>query len=356
MTENRKQQPEEKNPKTNSETKRASAHQEGVSVSDRGRRPAAIKGLELVGATGLALALYLITIASHKISSILILFISLSSFVLAVYLTWLPSLKKAVKRRRLKIKRNFLLTETLVAILCFSFPLWSGRNEQHAKSEPPSSPVPMLPVAPLILSNQKAFQIRHHGFVMFPVFPQPLLYTYSFSSYLFSSSPDKFIAPVGLAVNVEVLNTRPTTTKVQSYEAELETDINQWTPIKRLPMTEPHDIFFVEGDSLKSCVKLDFKPHIFDMVASQKNLSPGESLDGWMFFEWPPELHENKKLCNVKVRLKNSQGEMVETVINVLSNDEPGESSLNEGSFGPTDSKTKTVDLSSLLIRPFSNE
>lgn len=221
-------------------------------------------------------------------------------------------------------------------------PADTGISERHASSPPAPSEV---------------FTIRKLNFIMLPTYPQPLLYAYSRASFISDAPAERYVAPVGLALNVEVVNDRATATKVQSYSVELEDDAGGWTRINRLPMTEPRNVYFAEGDGLKECFKFDFKSNIFDVVARQKNLAPGESIDGWMFFEWPPELRENSRLRNIRVRMENSQGETEEAVFKILRDDDEAEGDpIDSGAFGVKDQHIRAKDLSGLSVRPFSGE
>ena len=202
-----------------------------------------------------------------------------------------------------------------------------------------------------------AFTVRLLNSVMIPVYPQPLIYVYSYSEDITGTSSDRVIAPIGLAINIEVVNNRSVSTKVRRYADDLETGADTWTRIVTLPTTEPHDIYWVTGPNHKSCVKFDFKPNLFDVAALQRTLSPGESLDGWMFFEWPPEFRNNNRLRNVRIRLENSKGEVTEALFNDDKNEpNQGMDLINKGVFGATGQKSKVEDLSSLPLRPYSGK
>ena len=188
--------------------------------------------------------------------------------------------------------------------------------------------------------------------MMLPAYPQPLLYDYRHSYSLTGSPSERAVAPIGLALNLEVINNRPTATKVRSYFAELETGVNEWTRLGRLPMAEPRGIYLAEGRPGRY-VNLDFRPGYFDAVAREKTLPPGGSLAGWVFFEWPPELRGDRRLRNFRVRVENSQGETEEAVFNLPARGGGGQGAepLDAGGFGAAG--PGRTDLTGVPIRPF---
>jgi hypothetical protein len=302
------------------------------------------------------LAVFGLFYQSHYILAILGLFVSIAISLFILYLL-LQQHKWKEKHHSKPLRNSFLMIGTILLLGCIVAMI------QHTIRPQASKPAPNTKEQEGTVSSSsnahKVFTIKAINYIMLPVYPQPLLYVYRYSPFLTGSPPERAIAPIGLAINLEVVNDRPTATKVQSYVVELETGTNEWTRINRLPTIEPHDIYFADGGSFKSCVKFEFKPYLFDVVALQKTLLPGDSLDGWMFFEWPVELHANNKLRNARISVQDSQGETEEAIINILSdenNNERGVSLINEGSFGVKEPEAKKEDLSSLPTRPFESE
>lgn len=294
---------------------------------------------------------------THNYLTILISYVS---FVTLIFLTHMLLTHKIWRQEEhRKPLRIFSFVMVLIGTVICLFLTWPNPLRQNDEQNRIANLNKQADAADNVSNPQKVFTIRELNSIMLPVYPQPLLYVYNHSFYLTGGPSERFIAPIGFAVNIEVVNNRPTPTKIHSYAAELETGVNSWTPLNRLPTIEPNDIYFDESGDLKRCVKFDFKHDLFDKVARQKTLLSGDTLDGWMFFEWPVELHSNKTLHNVRIRLQNSQGEIEETVINILSdnnNSERGMSLINTGGFGVKDPRAQKEDLSSLLLRPFDSE
>jgi hypothetical protein len=190
------------------------------------------------------------------------------------------------------------------------------------------------------------FILRHKGAVVLSDFPQPLLYEYG----------NKTAAPIGLAINIEVINNQSIKTKIIQYFAEIQTPDGHWHRALSLPMSPPHTIYFLNLRRTDMAIKCGFGPAIFDAIADNKTLDPGEPLEGWAFFEWPVELrHTTVLVRKVKLSVKNAQDESTETIFdgNNLPPVEPGASLIdNGGVFCDGTPPRDQIDLSSWTIRP----
>jgi len=197
-----------------------------------------------------------------------------------------------------------------------------------------------------------AFRLRHEGLFVFPDFPQPLLYRYG-------TPPSVFLAPIGLAFHIEVINNRPTKTKVTQYFADIQTSEGKWFRVLNLSMSSPHEVYFLNGRDIRRGFRCTFEPPtFFDSIAVSKVLDAGEPLRGWMFFEWPRELREarNVSIQKVKLTIKNAHDETAQETFDLTSKSagEQGASMLGGGGFG-RGADAEEVDLSSVPIRPVRN-
>src|SRR5947209_3999969 len=140
MAEEQRQQPPKKQPKASAKTKGANAHKNSIFVGDS--RRVTIKALDAIGAVGLAAA-FGIFFTSHKTLAVVTLFVALSSFIAAVYLTWLPALKKYRARKRKRVRAAFIASEILLLFLCFYLHIWiaerSPQLEQPTFRERPET-------------------------------------------------------------------------------------------------------------------------------------------------------------------------------------------------------------------------
>jgi hypothetical protein len=196
---------------------------------------------------------------------------------------------------------------------------------------------------------QPVFILRHKGAAVFSDFPQPLLYEYG----------DNALAPVGLAVNIEVINNKPVKTKITQYLADIQTRDGRWYRALSLPMSPLHTIYFLNLRRIDLGMKCHFEPAIFDRIADNKTLDPGEPLEGWAFFEWPAELRRTTVLVQkVRLSVKNAQGESTETTFdsNNQSPVEPGASSVDDGGLFCSGTPGEKIDLSNREIRPFRDD
>ena len=93
---------------------------------------------------------------------------------------------------------------------------------------------------------------------------------------------------------------------------------------------------------------------MIDVAATDKVLESGESLEGWVFFEWPSELRRSG-VSTLKLRLtvKNVQNETAEAVLNMEKTEqEPGVSLYGGGGIG-RGMDTPEEDLSKYPVRPY---
>lgn len=174
--------------------------------------------------------------------------------------------------------------------------------------------------------------------------------------------------PIGLALNIEVTNEKSTPTLVRAYAGSLEMEDGSWSRIYSLPTDLEHALYDANGFSYEKCYRLEAEPNLFDRVAKSKILTPKETISGWVFFEWSPELRDNRKIRRLKLEVENTQGEAVHSVFDFIvlmneTNDRSGKSLASEKGAGDLykselriKSRSGSEDLSRLQIRPFSPE
>lgn len=151
------------------------------------------------------------------------------------------------------------------------------------------------------------FSVQRHSSLV-ANYPGPLVYRYN-------SQDGLQLAPVGLAIVLEVVNTR-TATKIRDYSLDVEVK-NKWWHLPNLGARNPTEFFWVKDGNLATCIRLDFTESAFDTIAANHLLQPGDSVKGWMFFEWPPELRSAAavKIARLRLNLQNSRGENQSVIV-----------------------------------------
>jgi hypothetical protein len=174
-------------------------------------------------------------------------------------------------------------------------------------------------------------------------FPGPLMYRYH-------SSKGDLLAPIGLAVMVEVTNKRGVAAKVSSYLLDAAIG-GSWVRLPNLHVLNPTQFYYVAfPEGLAKAARFDFRDNAFDAQV-EKTLGPGESLSGWMFFEWPRELRRvTPTIQKLRIKVENSHGESQTTVLESAPG-ESGESELNGGRW-TSYQEQPFADLSPLEIMP----
>lgn len=192
--------------------------------------------------------------------------------------------------------------------------------------------------------NGPPLSIRYHTSLLLK-FPGPLVFVYK-------SGFGDLIAPIGYAVNIEVINNKNIATKIYSYYLDAGIG-SEWVRLPNLNLMNPLDVFWVNHSDLRNCSRLDFRQNGFDIRARNNSISPGESIKGWMFFEWPLELRNDTPNINkIRITIENIQGEKVTTILETSNIQDPGISSLSGGELVVLP-KSENADLSRLKILPF---
>lgn len=188
------------------------------------------------------------------------------------------------------------------------------------------------------------FTARFHTAMLF-AYPGSLV-------YLYASKHGQLVAPIGYALVIEIVNNRSTAAKISEYH--LDAGISgHWIRLHNISLLNPLDVFWVNNSNLKTSTRLDFRENGFDPQARSKNLSPGESLKGWMFFEWPPELRDKVPQFNkIRLQVENVQGDQQSFILDTIVPQEIGTSSLGGGEWKVLP-KSEQADLSGLRIMPF---
>jgi len=178
--------------------------------------------------------------------------------------------------------------------------------------------------------------------------------TFGFPGVLVYRYKSKFgdaLAPVGLALVLEVTNKRPTAAKVTEYFVDLQHN-QKWIRLPNLQPLNPTQFFLAKDGSLKRASRLDFTENSFDIQARKNTLVPGGSIKGWTFLEWPYELRASiPAFGDLKLTIENSHGERQSVILKMPTAGEPGSSALGGGEWHIMPRENE-ADLSHLKILP----
>jgi hypothetical protein len=136
------------------------------------------------------------------------------------------------------------------------------------------------------LQAQKSIQnnnllIRQVSVINIGAYPGPFLFKYR-------SIKGEKIAPIGYMAFIEVTNIGEIMTRITSYELKLKIK-NKWVKIPNLSVSNPLDVYYAVN-VISKCINLDFRENSFDINAMNREIKKGESVRGWVFYEWPKEL------------------------------------------------------------------
>jgi len=153
---------------------------------------------------------------------------------------------------------------------------------------------------------------------------------------LHPSPKGKVLSPVSLALWVEVVNTTDKISRIQSYNARAlfrydeggshqikqvnENErkfefipsgniVEKWRSLYTMGQLNDQ-VYFIGNKGHSRCRRLDFSKNNFDTLARRTQLKPGESIMGWIFFEYDLDLRgQPPELIKLELSLINSTGE-----------------------------------------------
>ena len=156
----------------------------------------------------------------------------------------------------------------------------------------------------------------------------------------------KTITPIGLALHVEVVNLRPTMTRIQAHVLDVYID-GSW---KRLQTFSPlaNNLYLAPGGDLSRATRMNFSN--LDVLAATATLETGKSLSGWVFYQWPVGLRQpspGPTFERMRMTIWNSHGESQSIIMKRLE-----EEGLSTFGRGGTVLKGEQRDLSGFAFLP----
>lgn len=136
----------EKHPEASAEQQRGNAHKNSVFYGEH--RKLAVKASEIAGGVIVAAAVGLLIAGIHKYIAILLLLIGLSLLLFALYLMYLPTLRKQRKSVRAKIKTGFIVGEVGIVLICGIVLGWPWISDLFRQLPPSTASAPPEAVEP----------------------------------------------------------------------------------------------------------------------------------------------------------------------------------------------------------------
>jgi hypothetical protein len=131
-------------------------------------------------------------------------------------------------------------------------------------------------------------------------YPSPLVFVDEYA---------REVSPIGLAIDVEIVNKRSTTTKIQAHVLDVYID-GSWIRLHTFSVANPLSLYMVTKPNLSKAKRLDFRQNALDVLAQNTFLEPGQSLRGWLFYQWPEALRTPAPTFDrMKLTIWNSHGE-----------------------------------------------
>lgn len=100
---------------------------------------------------------------------------------------------------------------------------------------------------------------------------------------------NKELREINLAVLLDVVSIDNKPTGIKTYSAEIMVG-KKWYKLKPVSFLERENLFVSDKGNLKSCTEISLKENFVSVSAKDKVLSKGDSVVGWVFFEYPEEI------------------------------------------------------------------
>ena len=155
--------------------------------------------------------------------------------------------------------------------------------------------------------------------------------------FLYPSKSGKNISPVSIAMYWEITNIKPTISSIYSYKCRAllrydeggRTQVNQTqddkTKLGYIPSGKivekwrnlysmgfvGDQMYFVTSGGWSKCKRIDFSNNSIDNLARKIQMKPGETLEGWVFFEMEHDLRTQlPEIIKIELTLTNSAGDV----------------------------------------------
>lgn len=147
------------------------------------------------------------------------------------------------------------------------------------------------------------------------------------SSFLFYENDNKTLTPINYIAFIEVINNTEKITKLISCKLEIFTN-NIWMELPLLSKDYYNynddskyinrDYFYVVKNpiNLEECKKVDY--YSFKAQALYNEIKPGQSIKGWLPFQWPSSLLTRSNIPNFnkfKYTFQTKQGQSISKII-----------------------------------------
>jgi hypothetical protein len=180
-----------------------------------------------------------------------------------------------------------LMSNTTVIVICVVVPLLLSGFANFFAHKTWILYFPLLGMATLI------FYLGHLGIVSLRTPDQPRISAQtesalrgtpkSMESIFWLSSSGKWLSPVSLLCYFRFTNLQPVPMMIESYWVEIMV-ANKWQRLVNM-RTIDGELFNVQNGDFAHAILLDAKSNGFDVIASHRNIAPGETIHGWVFFE-----------------------------------------------------------------------
>jgi hypothetical protein len=146
----------------------------------------------------------------------------------------------------------------------------------------------------------------------------------SFLIYLYESKGNKRLTAVGLALTIDITNNSPVMQKIDAYTVEEKVG-NHWIKLHSLPVYNNQQLYWVSNGNLAECIRLNAMEDAFDVKLFNHNFSPGESIRGTIYLEYPASP------VQMRIIIETVRGEKIPIIIHSTLHKHSADRSLGGG-------------------------
>jgi hypothetical protein len=129
------------------------------------------------------------------------------------------------------------------------------------------------------------------------------------------------LKPIHTMFRLRLINRQSTVSMIQSYNVEMRVDGNRWVKLQKLEKGKTYYLAksFTDCKGFTEAREMEFLSGFFEDAIYRKNIQPGETVEGWVFFQIPSGVSFSKlpfsSKGNYRLNLYDTSGRAFSSII-----------------------------------------